>query len=1174
MKKAVKIPLAGLSFVLFLLALLLFLYFFTVVPEQQLNDWFGYYLKDKIGLNITVDKINRDIWHQVRLEGIKVYIETDDEDVLIGDICLIKAEYSIIDILFGNFSFSNLWVSGVKLAIPVDDRGQLVLPLKSKESSEGELKLPKLNFDKYDFNDVEIELFAGGKEISVLVDYLTGAFQSSERSLSLKIDSLRANCPQKGFEIESCSGGFVLMGDNWFIKSLSLKTGRSTIEISGNYGKLADPDFEITYSFSPIDLEDIRTLTNINLDGVFYLNGRHYGSYKNFKGKASGNGVLFEKSLKDFSFNYRFSPSRLSFNDFKGVVFNSPMAGNGYIDFGPKPESYGFMGTVNSLNLQNIASDIYTVFTGRVDLKGEGFSEKNMKMDIDMELTQADIDIYHFHQAKGKINLDMRSLNFHPAFMARYKNTRVSLEGHLEYAGQVYLHGVTYFYDLADFKEQFFITDLDGTGKADFLVSGAIEDFSITGSFYSDSCRFYGLTADTFALSIDLNSFISHKVGTVEGFWKNGHLYSVPVDSGYFSVVVSGEKFFLDKVYWENEDNQMSFSGLFDNGNIPPTFVIDTLTVKLWNDTVFSSRPLRIDVYEDEVEFKDFQLNFKSGSINMAGIVTYENRMNIDITAKGLEIEPIVNYFISDKKVSGMLSGEVEIGGNFDLPEFSADLSISELAIDEINQGTFTCRASYKDSELKLQPAKLQSDDALYALEGTFPVNLSFTYEGDRFPDVPVSVVFTGSGYSIMLLPAFVPSVENFYGSFDIDIVFTGTYDDPSVNGILTVNNGILKILELVGLITDIDISSRMENDIIYLDNVSGSVESYQNEIGKKINHYFGGKTGSYGRINGSGTIKLLGIGLFDYDLTLTGKDCAFYTDAYDIQGLVDIDLTINGSSPPVVGGQVLLKRLDMKEPFASFSTGAAEETEILEDSTAWNIELDILATNNLWIKNNEADIELRGDVLVLRQAGISRLLGQLNVIRGNFYLFGYKKFKIKKGEMIFNNISEMDPEINFEVTTRIRQDSIHYEDFDLLITGTLTSPEIHTGDETTYSDEDILMILLANQAALGVESAGLSGNIVNSMRDILIQTFNPFTRTGVIDEFDINPYEGEGETRISVAKYISPKLFLRYSRRLSQEAGETIGIEYIFNDNLSFEGRQGTKDEGISFDLNFRYEF
>lgn len=1175
MKKAIKIPLAGLSFVLFLLALLLFLYFFTAVPEQQLNDWLGYYIKDKTGVKFTVEKVNRDVWRQVRLEGVKLYIEaTDEEDFLIGHIDLVEVEYSVIDILFQDFTFSDIRVSGVKLTAPVDEKGRLILPSKAKEGSKGKVKLPKLDIAKYDFSDVEIEMFVGGKEIPILVDYLTGAFQSGDESLSLRIDSLKANCPQKDFEIESCSADFVLMGNNWFIKSLNLETGRSIIELSGNYGKLTEPDFDITYNFSPVDLEDIKTLTGADLDGVFYLQGRHYGNFKKFRGKASGNAVLFEQSLKDLGFGYRFSPNKLYFDGASGVVFDSPLAGNGYIDFGSKPESYWFKGTVDGLNLQNIAPDIYTALTGKIDLKGEGFSEKTMKMDITMELSQVDINIYHFHQAKGEIDFDVEKLNFHPGFTARYKNTEVSLEGYLEYAGQVHLDGVTDFDDLADFKEQFFITDLDGVGKAEFLVNGTVEDFSISGNFYSDSCRFYGLAVDTFALSVDLKSFISHKVGTVEGFWKNGSLYSVPVNSGYFSVLVSGEKFFLDSVYWENVNNQMSFSGLFDNGNIPPTLVIDTLTVKLWNDTVFSSHPLKIDVYENEVDFKDFQLAFRSGMVGMAGTLTYKNQMNIDIAMEGLEIEPLVDYFVSDKKVSGVLSGKIEVGGNFDLPEFSADLTISDLCIDEINQGTFICRALYEDSELKLQPAKLQSDDALYAIEGAFPVNLSFTYEGGRFPDEPISAVLTGSGYSITLLPSFFPSFEDFYGDFDIDIVFTGTYDNPSVNGILTLKNGTLKILELVDPITNISISSRMEDNIIYVDSVSGLVKSEQSEVGRKIYHYIGSRSGDYGNINGSGTIKLLGVGLFDYDLTLTGKNCAFYTDAYDIQGLVDIDITIRGTSPPVVGGQVVLKRLEVNEPFVSFSTGASAETEIIEDSTAWNIELDISATNNLWIKNNEAEIELRGNVLVLRQAGIIHLLGDLDVIRGNFYLFGYKKFKIKAGEMIFNNISKIDPEINFEVTTRIRQDSIHYEDFELLIAGSLINPEIHTGDETVYSDEDILMILLADQAALSVESASLSSNLISGMRDMLIQTFNPFTKTGVIDEFDINPYEGEGETRISVAKYISPKLFLRYSRRLSQEAGETIGIEYIFNDNISFEGRQGTRDEGISFDLNFRYEF
>ncbi len=1175
MKKVAKIPLAGLSFVLFLLALILFLYFFTSVPEQRLNDWFSYYIKNKTGVKFTVEKVNRDIWHRIRLEGVRLYIEgTDKEDILIGHIDLLEVEYSIADIIFRKFSFSNVNASGLKLTAPIDEKGRLISPLKVNDEPGDRVKIPKLNIDEYHFNDIEIEMLVGGKEISVLIDYLTGAFRSSDESLSLKIDSLKANCPQRDFDIESCSAGFVFIGNNLFIKSLNLETSRSIIEISGNYGTLTKPDFDIVYDFSPVDLEDIKALTGSDLDGVFYLHGKHYGNFKKFEGNASGDVVLFRKRLKDLSFGYRFSSDKLYFDDAKGVVFDSPIAGNGYIDFGSKPESYRFKGTIDNLNLQNIDIDIYTALTGKIDLKGEGLSEKDMKMGIAMELSKLDIDIYHFHQAKGEIDFDMEKLNFHHGFTARYRNTEVSLEGYLEYAGQIHLNGVTDFNDLADFKEQFFITDLDGTGKANFLIGGAVDDFSVTGNFYSDSCRFYGITADTFFLSVALKSFISHKVGTVEGFWKNGYLYSVPVDSGYFSVLVSGEKYFLDNVYWENNNNQMSFSGLFDNGNIIPTLIIDTLTAKLWDDTVFSSHPLKIDVYKDEVEFKDFQLAFISGIISLSGTLNFQNQMDIDIVVKNLEVEPLANYFISDKKISGIFSGEIGINGSFDLPVFSADLTISDLCIGDINQGTFICRALYEDSELKLQPAKLQCDDALYAIEGTIPVNLSFTNEGDRFPEEPISVVLAGSGYSVTLLPVFVPSLEYLYGDFDIDIVITGTYDNPSINGILTLKNGTLKILELVDPITNIAVNSRMQDNIIYVDSISGIVKSEEGETGINIDRYIGGKTGNYGNINGSGTIKLMGVSLFDYDLTFTGKDCPFYTDAYDIQGITDIDVTIKGISPPVVAGKVIFKKLDVNEPFASFSTGAGTGTDIIEDSTSWDIELDISATNNLCIKNNEAEIELKGNVLVLRQAGIIHLLGNLDVIRGNFYLFGYKKFKIKKGGMIFNNISKIDPEINFEVTTRIRQDSIHYEDFDLLITGSLTSPEIHTSDETIYSDEDILMILLADRAALNVEGAGLSSNLISSMRDILIQTFNPFTKTGVIDEFDINPYEGEGKTRISVAKYISPKLFFRYSRCLSQEAGETVGIEYFFNDNLSFEGRQGTKDEGISFDLNFRYEF
>jgi translocation and assembly module TamB len=292
----------------------------------------------------------------------------------------------------------------------------------------------------------------------------------------------------------------------------------------------------------------------------------------------------------------------------------------------------------------------------------------------------------------------------------------------------------------------------------------------------------------------------------------------------------------------------------------------------------------------------------------------------------------------------------------------------------------------------------------------------------------------------------------------------------------------------------------------------------------------------------------------------------------------------VTGSAPPIVSGIVELTRLDMKEPFGTFYVGITDKTEILEDSTMWDLDLDVTAANNLWIKNPDADMEMKGNVKVLRKAGIQNLLGQLDVIRGNFFLFNYK-FKVQSGQMNFNNISILDPLISFDVSTRVRetassslmnQTNLGYEDLNLLITGTLSKPKIQSASDSLYSDEDILKILVSDRFSVSANSgknAGLGEKLLANMLDIL---YNQTNRIPVFDEVDISPYaDSLGQTQVSVAKYLSPKLFLRYSRRgFSQSSGETIGIEYMLNNNLSFEGKQGTKNEGISFDLKLKYEF
>ena len=1189
MKKFLKIPLAGFSFILFLIAFVLFLYFFTSVPEQQLNDWLGYYLSRSIGYKVTIESINRDIWRGLNLRGIKIFYESDAKLLPVGSIGSITATYSIRDIIFYDIHLRSLQINDLDLTM--QPKQKLIAASASKPESKSSKPpgIAGIAVDKFELNRARLSIPLGSQEVEFEIPKLAGSFRNLAEMATLKIDTLSILCPQKDLEIKNFEATLSLADSAWLVENLKLQTGRSNIALLGKFGKLKSPDLNMTFKFDPLDLGEVGKVAGADLQGKFTAVGNVDGGLNKLTGELRGDGDLFGYEIRDFLTNYSLAKSNLGIADFSGTIFKSPITGSGNLNLAATPPEFTFTGNIKELNLENIGVGIYSAFSGRIDLQGAGLAENNMKMKISCQLTQADIDVYHFDRAQGTIDFDINRLHFTPGFQADYKHAIITIGGDLEYAGDIEIQGAAHFGDLSDFKNQTFISDLDGTGEARFAVTGRTEDFDFTGSFDSDSCRFFGLTADTLSLDVNLKSVISHKVGTVVGSWKGGNVYSVPVDSGYYSVVISGEKYFVDRLFWENADGSMSLAGSYDNGTIPPSLVVDSLRAVVLNDSIYNIEPLVIDLYDKEIEIDSFELHSGPGSLGLSGTITYDGQMDLTVNADGIEIEPIMKYFVADRRIQGVFSGNLLVRGDLNSPAFSTEISLVNMIVDDISLGRIDIRADYAESRLYLNPVELEGDGSLYTLTGSLPVNLSLGSDQPRFPQGQIDARLIASGNSIILMPVFVSSVESFDCGFSADVNFSGSYNDPQVDGVFAMTNGRIKLIELVNPISGINVTGRMKNNHIYIDSLAGYIVSMKNG---RINEPTGkARDGSSsqgkikrGLISGSGSIELVELGLFKYDLTFSGTDCDFSTDAYDIQGTADFKLTVTGSNPPAVGGTVQIKRLDMKEPFESFSTGAPEEAEVIEDSTMWGLKLDISATNNIWIKNPEANMELSGDVLVSEERGIYSTLGQLDVIRGDFYLFNLR-FKISNGTMVFNDISNIDPDINFEVSTRITErtqgSENNYSNFDLLITGTLTNPQIKTAEGSGYSDQDILKILIESQLGGGLEKittgSGFAQQIMENARDYLLIN-NPFERTGVIDEFDINPHaqDQNGGASISVAKYISPKLFLRYSQPLSFGAtGQTIGFEYIFNDNLSFEGKQGTnKDEGVSFDIKLRYEY
>jgi autotransporter translocation and assembly factor TamB len=301
----------------------------------------------------------------------------------------------------------------------------------------------------------------------------------------------------------------------------------------------------------------------------------------------------------------------------------------------------------------------------------------------------------------------------------------------------------------------------------------------------------------------------------------------------------------------------------------------------------------------------------------------------------------------------------------------------------------------------------------------------------------------------------------------------------------------------------------------------------------------------------------------------------------------------ISGSSPPLISSEIYLSELFYREPFAGSGSGTFV-TPSRQEADLWDWNLDVSVTNNCWIHNDDVNLEFSGDVRVLRESGELRVLGDMETIRGKYFLYG-TKFKIEKGSFFFDNIERIDPKIDFLVSTRLWGDTPGSSgggtllgtgsgnEIELNITGTLSEPEVDPAPGSPYSKDDILE-LLAFQRGMGtVDSLGMGSlfqeRVIKSLGGAYSSRFleNIAGRTLGVETFEIVPTWSEkfrlADAQITIGKYVSDKIYLRYSRHLSQSSGQETGVEYRLNKHLFLEGRKD-KEGLYHLGLNLNWEY
>jgi translocation and assembly module TamB len=204
-------------------------------------------------------------------------------------------------------------------------------------------------------------------------------------------------------------------------------------------------------------------------------------------------------------------------------------------------------------------------------------------------------------------------------------------------------------------------------------------------------------------------------------------------------------------------------------------------------------------------------------------------------------------------------------------------------------------------------------------------------------------------------------------------------------------------------------------------------------------------------------------------------------------------------------------------------------------------------------------------------------MLGRINIAEGDIRLNG-AKYHLERGDVSFTDPVRIDPILDLEATTHVR-------DYDITIGlhGTLEKLNTTYRSDPPLSSDDIIALLAFGRTQQESSAAGTSipqlGFAQSASNAILGQAINSTVNNRVsklfgVSSIRINPAVGGPDNnpyaRLTVEQQVSNNITLTYITNLTQSTQQVIQFEYNITPQYT---AVGTRDENgvVSFDLLIR---
>jgi translocation and assembly module TamB len=687
---------------------------------------------------------------------------------------------------------------------------------------------------------------------------------------------------------------------------------------------------------------------------------------------------------------------------------------------------------------------------------------------------------------------------------------------------------------------------LTGTAKAQVQLAGSLDTLQMSGELVAQnvqwqqvaSPRLTGaftwiggrrpqLTASFGTDSLTAEKWVFHEVGTQVRGWADSLEWRAGSGLGTDSRIDGSGH------WWRHEATQVA---LFDS----LAFTLPVHTYRLDQSfavTITDSAPAISPV--------TLRATDGSGIIQLGGRVPGSSPGSLALSVLGLDLHDIYGVLQRDTAAVGGLVGlDVHLGGTAAAPTLRGTTTLNAGRFGDFQAPFLEGVVDYANRKLEANLLLWRTGENVLRIESRLPLDLAIKGADQRRVAGPISVHARGDSVNLGILEALTPAVNRVRGLLSVDMNVGGTWEQPAFSGGLSITGGAMSLPGLGVRYEGLQGRARFRGDSLVLDtltlrsggtlSITGAVQLAdfsrpELDLGFRAEGFRALDVRNFLTFTGTGGLKLRGP-LFGATLSgdlMANSGVLYFADLVS-KRIVDLE-------DPTIADLVDTTLLRSQ----NLSIGAKFQNRFLDSLTIQNLR--VLLGSDVWLRSNEANIQLGGEVQLSKAGKTYTPSGTLDALRGSYTLhIGpiTRDFTVDRGSVRY--FGDLNAGLDIRATHVVR--AVRGEEIPVIanIAGTLYAPKVNL--ESTFnppiSETDLVSYLItgypANEAArLGKSDAlqtGLSyfsSAISSELERALIQDL------GIpLDLIEIRPGVSQGRgaqslTQLAAGWQLGSKTFL-----------------------------------------------